>query len=64
MPEVGKKSNSEQKSTQCIFSLSNRISRAFRSCDESLPLLRKSGDYNDGGETFGVCHGLPGAVFF
>ncbi len=38
--------------------------RAFRSCDESLPLLRKSGDCNDGGETFGVCRGLPGAVFF
>ncbi len=28
------------------------------------PLLRKAGDCNDAGETFGVCRGLPGAVFF
>ncbi len=26
--------------------------------------IRKSRDFNDGGETFGVYRGLPGAVFF
>ncbi len=34
------------------------------SVDQSLPLLKKSRDCNDGGETFGVSRGLPGAVFF
>ncbi len=28
------------------------------------PSVRKSGDCNDGGETCGVCRGLPGAVLF
>ncbi len=43
---------------RCPFKWMER--RAFRCGDESLPLLRKSRDCNDWGETFSVCHGLPG----
>ncbi len=70
-PEVEKKATLSRKESDvirvffhCPIEWTER--RAFRCGDESLlrKLLRKSGDCNDGGETFGVCRGLPGAVFF